>query len=143
VAIPPDATRNWELRRIYEFEHHGAPVVAFSASRRHKGFLTGDTNGGLHFNYGTTGETLLTLAATSHPLTAVAFARAGRSGLGRCQRKARAVEPLVPHPEVTLRSLFGKVWYEGYERPSTSGNRPAAPTTSSPSSRSRRSLTAR
>ena len=42
-----------------------------------------------------------------------------RAGDGRLAR----YEIASPHPEVTWRALFGKVWYEGYPRPSTSGSR--------------------
>ena len=42
----------------------------------------------------------------------------------------------APHPEITWKTLFGKVWYEGYDQPGAglAVVRPA-PTTSSPSSR--------
>src|SRR5205085_2786101 len=43
------------------FRSHGAPVVLFTPSARHKGFWTGDTAGTLAFDYATTGETLLEL----------------------------------------------------------------------------------
>ena len=36
-----------------------------------------------------------------------------------------------PHPEASLHTLFGKVWYEGYAGQSTCGSRPGPPTTSS------------
>jgi phosphate transport system permease protein len=105
------------LTRIHEFESHGAPLVAVSGSRRDKGFVTADASGRVKLRYGTSGETLLTFAGGAD-LRAVTFAPKadgvvaidGAGALGHWRLDN-------PHPEVTLGTLFGKVWYEGYSRP--------------------------
>ena len=60
-VVPPPLGGEPRLTRTYEFVPHKAPVVAASPSRRDKGFVTADTAGTLHVNYGTSGTTLLTV----------------------------------------------------------------------------------
>jgi phosphate transport system permease protein len=117
-VVPPPQGGPARLTRNYEFSRHGAPVVALAASRRDKGFVSGDAQGGVHLNYGTSGATLLALKTEGHSLRSLIFApkgdavfvadSGGRVGQWRIDN---------PHPEVTLKTLFGKVWYEGYSEP--------------------------
>jgi phosphate transport system permease protein len=106
------------LRRIHDFAPHPAPIVGFAASRRDKGFVTLDAAGGLHLGYGTTGATLLTLQADRGDGPALAFGPKA-DGILVADGTGRLLHWDVhnPHPEVTWRSLFGPVWYEGYEAP--------------------------
>jgi phosphate transport system permease protein len=105
------------LRRVHEFERHAAPVVAVAASQRDKGFVTADAAGGAHVGYGTTGETLLSLRGTSGARAAVFAPKA--DGVLTLDDRGRTAHWRLdnPHPEITLRSLFAPVWYEGYVAP--------------------------
>ena len=105
------------LTRIQEFEAHGAPVVAISPSRRDKGFVTADAAGEMKLRYGTSGQTLLTFgdaaglrAVTLAPKADGVIAIDSDGGLVHWRLEN-------PHPEITLKTLFGRVWYEGYSRP--------------------------
>ena len=106
------------LTRIHEFARHGSAVTAVSASQRDKGFVTADAGGAIHLHYGTSGQTLVKLPAQGTPITSVAFAPKA-DGVVSADAGGRIVHWRVdnPHPEVTLRTLFGRVWYEGYSRP--------------------------
>jgi phosphate transport system permease protein len=107
-----------KLARIHEFQSHGAAVTGFSASRRDKGFVTGDARGGVEVHYSTTGKSLLSLAAGTAPLGAVVFAPKADAVLAAAlDGKLHQFTLRNPHPEVSWQSLFGKVWYEGYARP--------------------------
>jgi phosphate transport system permease protein len=116
VVPPPDGGPP-RLTRVHQFMAHGGPVTAFSASRRDKGFVTAAGGGTVHLHYGTAGQTLLTLRDAGD-VSGLVFApkangllivdRAG--SLGHWQLTN-------PHPEITLGTLFGKVWYEGYSAP--------------------------
>jgi phosphate transport system permease protein len=99
------------------FPSHPAAVTMFSASRRHKGFWTGDQRGTFRFEYATTGATLLEIHAAGSP-TAIAFAPKS-DALVASDASGSLIRWYVycPHPEVSLRALFGKLWYEGYDRP--------------------------
>jgi phosphate transport system permease protein len=106
------------LARMNVFAPHGAAVTSFSPSRRDKGFVTGDASGELAVRYGTTGKTLLRLRTGSSPIRAVAFAPKADGVVAVDAAGAVSHFSLKnPHPEVTWRSLFGKVWYEGYPEP--------------------------
>jgi phosphate transport system permease protein len=68
--------------------------------------------------YGTSGETLATFGGDGSPVSGLAFAPKA-DGVIAVDPGGRLTHWRVdnPHPEVTLRTLFGKVWYEGYSRP--------------------------
>lgn len=107
-----------QLARVHEFKSHGSAVTGFSASRRDKGFVTGDAAGGVEVHYATTGKSLLSLAAGAAPLGAVVFAPKADAVLAAAlDGKLHQFTLRNPHPEVSWRSLFGKVWYEGYAQP--------------------------
>jgi phosphate transport system permease protein len=106
------------LVRMHEFPAHSAAVTAFAASPRDKGFVTTDAAGGLHLNYGTSGETLLRLESPMRDVRAMVFAPKADGLLALAADGSLAHWRLEnSHPEVTLRTLFGKVWYEGYAEP--------------------------
>ena len=104
--------------RANEFASHSAPVVAVGVSRRTKGFVTIDAAGGWALHHATTGRTQLTGQADARGVAAGALAPRGDGVIlvgpdGRLDRWA--IEN--PHPEVSWGTLFGKVWYEGYDEP--------------------------
>lgn len=114
LARPGDG--DFVLTRIETFEPHSAGVRGFAPSQRNKGFLTLDAKGALALRYGTTGTTLLKAEApgsTAAALAPRANAVLALDGAG----KLSAWDVENPHPEITVKSLFGKVWYEGYEKP--------------------------
>jgi phosphate transport system permease protein len=117
-VIPPPQGGAARLTRIYEFPKHEAPVAALAASKRDKGFVSGDAQGGVHLNYGTSGATLLTLRAEGGSLRSLAFAPKG-DAVFVADANGQVGQWRIdnPHPEITLKTLFGKVWYEGYAAP--------------------------
>jgi phosphate transport system permease protein len=72
----------------------------------------------VHVNYSTTGRTLLDIPAAGEGARAVAFAPKV-DGLVTVDASGRLASWDVrnPHPQITLRALFGKVLYEGYKEP--------------------------
>jgi phosphate transport system permease protein len=106
------------LTRINEFARHRSPIVAITASARDKGFATADAAGGVHLNNGTSGQTVLSVDAEGGPLRALTFTPKA-DGLVTADETGRISHWQLdnPHPEITLRTLFGKVWYEGYSAP--------------------------
>ena len=118
-VVPSPTGGERRLTRIHEFQAHEAPVVAINASKRDKGFVTADAAGEVRLHYGTSGKTLLSMtAATGAPLRAAVFAPKS-DGVMVADDAGRLLQWHVdnPHPEVTLGTLFGKVWYEGYAEP--------------------------
>ncbi len=122
-VLSPESGRR-HVARIHAFQPHGAAVTAFSASRRDRGFVTGDASGMVHLNYGTTGKTLVETRVSDSAVAALAFAPKGDGFVAATAATAATAGGKLshlaldnPHPEATLTSLFGKVWYEGYEKP--------------------------
>lgn len=106
------------LQKVNTFQPHGGPVIAFSPSQRDKGFITAEPSGTAHVNYGTTGNTVISVRAKGEDVKGVTFAPKA-DGFVSVDAAGRLSQWALhnPHPEITLRSLFGKVWYEGYRSP--------------------------
>jgi phosphate transport system permease protein len=117
-VVSPPAGGDRQLTRMHDFDRHAAAVVSIGASARDKGFVTGDAEGGVHVSYGTSGRTLLALRSPAGRLAAVALAPKA-DGIVAAGERGGLIEWRLhnPHPEVTLGTLFGKVWYEGYAKP--------------------------
>ena len=117
-VVPPPQGGDRRLTRVYDFTPHAGPVVAISPSRRDKGFVTADGAGQLHLHYGTSGQTLVSPRAPGGDLRAVVFAPKTDGILSADGKGAWSQwEVHNPHPEITLKTVFGKVWYEGYSKP--------------------------
>jgi phosphate transport system permease protein len=117
-VVPPPSGGERRLTRVYQFTGHAGPVVGVDASKRDKGFATADASGNVLVHYGTSGHTLLALKAPEGDLHSVVFAPKA-DGLVLVSRQGAMGEWRVdnPHPEITLKTVFGKVWYEGYSEP--------------------------
>lgn len=114
--LVPGAGNAPQLTRIRDFTRRPAPVIALAPSERDKGFLAQDAQGGLGLFHSTAHRELWSGAAPFAG-TALAFAPRGTAAYlaGAGQLARLAVNN--PHPEVSLASLFGRVWYEGYAQP--------------------------
>ena len=107
----------WSLKKVHTLESHNAPVIAVASSMRDKGFVTMATDGTIHLNHATTEQTLLNLQTKSIPATLAFSPKA--NGILVADSNGRLFQWSIsnPHPEITLKTLFGPVWYEGYEKP--------------------------
>lgn len=108
----------WRLQRINGFEPHARAVAAIAASPRDKGFITGDESGAVVLRHATTQRTLMQLPGTLGPVRGLSFAPKA-NGAVAIDAGGRLINWTIrnPHPEITLRTLFGKIWYEGYDAP--------------------------
>jgi len=106
------------LVRIHQFRRHPGPVTAFAPSRRDKSFVTADDSGGMKLHYATSGKSLLSLAGEPGKIRGVAYAPKA-DGLLVAGEGGRLFSWSLrnSHPEITWRTLFGPVWYEGYAAP--------------------------
>jgi len=121
------ATRNTDgyvMKRAHALEPHAAPVVAMDASQRGKMFITADASGEIWLRHSTSEQTLLKLkpelkAGQAAPVYhAVALAPRENGVLAVADDgKVYVWDVSAPHPETTLNTIFGKVWYEGYPEP--------------------------
>lgn len=106
------------FRKIRSFMPHRSPVKIISWSQRDKGFMTADHLGAVHVHHATTGQTLLEFSPAGQETAGLRFSPKadGAVWLGSGGRvRVWAIDN--PHPEVTFRSLFFPVLYEGYDAP--------------------------
>ncbi|MCW5732137.1 MAG: ABC transporter permease subunit [Alphaproteobacteria bacterium] len=111
----------YTMVRARSLEPHGAPVMGFAPSIRTKSFLTADAAGNIWFRHATSEQTILKLDPPAPGLRYEAVVLAPRDdGILAIGDNGRYYNwrISVPHPETTLHSIFGKVWYEGYAEPS-------------------------
>lgn len=105
------------IRRIHSFRSLPAAVTRIQPSGRDKGFVVGAADGTVHLDFTTSERTLLEYKldgpvrqlSYAPKLTALlALDEAGQLDFRRVDN---------PHPEISFRSLFGKLHYEGYDEP--------------------------
>ncbi|MCC7273550.1 MAG: ABC transporter permease subunit [Alphaproteobacteria bacterium] len=113
------STDGFTLVRAHTLAPHPAAVTAIGASQRTKMFVTGDAAGGVLVRHSTSERTLLRLASEGGRPIVAALLTPRDDGVLAVDADGRAVfwHIEVPHPETTLGTIFGKVWYEGYSGP--------------------------
>jgi phosphate transport system permease protein len=105
------------LARTHELPRHPGAVRLIAPSQRDRSFLAlGGGRLGLYFS--TADRTLWTGQAPLPDGSALFYAPKADGALLGGRGQVAAIDIRNPHPEVTLKSLFGKVWYEGYTKPS-------------------------
>lgn len=117
VRDPQDPTSS-PYRRVHVLRAHDAAVTAVAPSPRDRGFLSADRNGTIFLHHATSTQTLLELPAGTGPISLLTMApKADGIYAVAADVQLRHWFLSNPHPEITLRALFGKVWYEGYDHP--------------------------
>lgn len=110
-----DGTR--PLTRIHDLRDAETGTAAFLQSRRNKMMLRLHDDGAIHLDYPTNERHLLRLEAETPVVLAGFNTRAnGIAGLDAAG-KIHLWELDIPHPEISLGTLFGKIWYENYPEP--------------------------
>lgn len=108
------------LTEIHNIARAGAPITQFSVSQRTRLFAAADEAGNVALYHGTTAREIFTFPDTQDKAPIATLLLAPRDdGVMAIDQKglAHLWTFSVPHPETTLGSLFGKVWYEGYPEP--------------------------
>ena len=112
---PDDVLRPFQ--KIRSFDPLPAAVTAIQPSGRDKGFLAGGADGSVDLYFTTSGRTLLSLRADG-PIESLCYAPKLTTVLATTGHQQAALWSIHnPHPEASWKAFFGKVWYEGYDRP--------------------------
>ena len=113
----PDNPSLRVYRRIHVFDPMPSGVATIGISTRNKVFTTADQKGRLWLRHNTSERTLVRLPGTGAPTRDAGIAPQG-NGLFVVTENGllRDFALSNPHPETTLKTLFGKVWYEGYDQ---------------------------
>jgi phosphate transport system permease protein len=103
--------------RAHDYAPQGAAIRTVGASTRDKSFVTVAEDGSVWLRYLTTERTLVRLSGAREATAALITPKG--DGVLVAQRDGGLARFAIdsPHPEVSWRALFGKVWYEGYGRP--------------------------
>jgi phosphate transport system permease protein len=106
----------FRLTRVRDFPKQSAAVRHMRPSMRDRGFFALDESGGLRLYHSTSHRVRW---AGSVPKEATALFYSPKADTAYVATPESVMELAVdnPHPEITLRTLFGKVWYEGYAEP--------------------------
>lgn len=104
------------MTRAHTFAPQSSAIVAIAMSSRERSFATLGADGSLVLRHQTSERTLVSLAPDGGVRGVLITPKSDSVltlGDGRLGRYALS----NPHPEVSWKTLFGKVWYEGYAKP--------------------------
>lgn len=107
------------LRQVHSFGPYADAVTEIVPSARNKALLSLTARGAVHLDYTTSGRRLFALDGfAGAPLLQAGLGPRGDAVLGLSAAGTLAAWRIdCPHPEISLRTLFGKVFYEGYSQP--------------------------
>ncbi len=116
-AVPQPEGGDRRFTRIRDWERYPAAIAQLAASQRDRTFFAASADGTLGLQHSTSGRTLWRAASPVGAPSALAFAPKGDGATLAAAGELAAFEVASPHPELSLASLFGKVWYEDADRP--------------------------
>ena len=113
-----DAHNQQQLTKIRTLKLGDAPIKVLEAEQRRKGFVAIDSTGRVGIFNTTAEKTAIDQPLLKgEPLLAALAPRASMLLVQDAQGVFQRYTIDNPHPETSLKSLWGKVWYEGYSEP--------------------------
>jgi len=108
-----------ELRKIRSFKSNLKEITVIAPEKRRRGFLAADAAGSLGIYYTTSRRTLIEKPLLGGRIEHIAISpRANGVLVANEDGRYQLFELENEHPEISLGSLWGKVWYEGDDAPS-------------------------
>lgn len=113
-----DAHNKNTFTHIREFKPMGAAITLVAPEHARKGFVAADEKGAVSLYYATSERLLAERTTGGSPARLAAFApRANAVVLETGKGEIRSAHIENEYPEISFGSLWGKVWYESYEKP--------------------------
>ena len=113
-----DGHNQQQLTKIRTLKLGDAPIKILEAEQRRKGFVAMDSSGRVGIFNTTAEKTAIDVPLLAdEPLLAALAPRASMLLVQDAQGVFQRYTIDNPHPETSLKSLWGKVWYEGYSEP--------------------------
>lgn len=105
------------LKKLRVFKVSDRPVVTIDSEQRRKGFMTFDAGGKMGLFNSTAERRLLEEPLAAHPVAAALSPRANALLMQDEDGQIHFWSVHNEHPEVSFGSIWGKVWYESYQKP--------------------------
>ncbi len=104
--------------KAHAYAGQGVAIAAIGASTRDKSFVTAGNDGSLVLRHMTSERSVISFPATGAPVDAVLLTpKLDGIIVKQADGRLARYEISAPHPDISFRALFGKVWYEGYSKP--------------------------
>jgi len=117
VWAPIRTEKARKLTRICSLSRHDGEVKEILASGRNKSLLSLGEAGKVFLDYVTSHKHLLTLAE-NRPVQMMGYSPRGNAVVGLdAEQNVLLWYVDSPHPEISVGTLFGKVWYDGHDEP--------------------------
>ena len=114
-----DEDTGWKLTRIHNLTGHGSEILQLSPTLHNKSVLSFAADG-LQLSHMTSERFLLGIDS-AEAIRTFALTTRGDGILILSDNGSMVSWKLdIPHPEISFKTLFGKVWYEGYPEPTYS-----------------------
>lgn len=106
------------LTFVRDYRAHTAAVTTIAPEYIRKGFATAAADGGVQVHYSTSARTLTGRQVSDRPLVVIGFgARADALMAVDENERFHFIDVRNPHPEISIRALWGRIWYEGRAQP--------------------------
>ncbi|MBL1261125.1 MAG: ABC transporter permease subunit [Thiotrichaceae bacterium] len=116
-----DATDQRVMMRIRGFDHQqasGNPITSIASEFDRKGFLVADSQGRVGIYHSTAERNLAVTELSANPIKHLAIAPRANWMLAEEENGQLQLWHIHnDHPEISWKSLWGKVWYESYPEP--------------------------
>ncbi|HEY6546413.1 MAG TPA: hypothetical protein VI589_00850, partial [Vicinamibacteria bacterium] len=104
--------------KAHAFASQGTAIAAIGASTRDKGFVTAGNDGGVVLRHMTSERSVVSFPPTGAKVDSVLLTpKLDGIIVKQADGRLARYEISAPHPDISFRALFGKVWYEGYSKP--------------------------
>ncbi len=115
--FPVRTDEGWTLTRIHDLTGHASPVDGVSPTPQNKSVVSSAADG-LQLSHMTSERFLVGIALPGEQIVDYGLSTRGNGVIVLTDSGKVATWKLdIPHPEISLKTLFGKVWYEGYPEP--------------------------
>ncbi|NIP37884.1 MAG: ABC transporter permease subunit [Candidatus Dadabacteria bacterium] len=106
------------LRKVHVLASHTAEVTSSASSPRDKGIITADSKGNIIVHHTTSEQKHLEIRGRGDYIKSIVMAPKANGMLAITKDNNLFNYSLSnEHPETNFKTLFGKVWYEGYQNP--------------------------
>lgn len=117
-SLVKDALNKPAMQRIRSFKVSEKPVIAINTEQRRKGFVTVDAAGEMGIYHSTAERELIKEKISADaPLSTILSPRANALLFQNADGKIHFWKVDNEHPEVSIKSMWEKVWYESYPKP--------------------------